>query len=198
MPQPEIRQAIPSAPAPKAQPVPAKPEPKIQPTPAEKAPAPSEPKAAASAREDGEIWARLQNQYKAGLRTDKRVFLNRASGVLSGGVLTVTCPDDMVKRYLDCPEVNEVLQRVTEAQCGSPVRVVFTLGSGKPAPLHRPDTESAPPKRTKPAPNGTESAPSVPAEKPAETPPWEAPPPASDRMDELLEEAGRLDNFNIK
>ena len=198
VPQPEIRQAIPSAPAPKAQPVPAKPEPKIQPTPAEKAPAPSEPKTATSAREDGEIWARLQNQYKAGLRTDKRVFLNRASGVLSGGVLTVTCPDDMVKRYLDCPEVNGVLQRVTEAQCGSPVRVVFTLGSGKPAPLHRSDTGSAPPKRTKPAPNGTESAPSVPAEKPAETPPWEAPPPASDRMDELLAEAGRLDNFNIK
>ena len=198
VPQPEIRQAIPSAPAPKAQPVPAKPEPKIQPTPAEKAPVPSEPKAAASAREDGEIWARLQNQYKAGLRTDKRVFLNRASGVLSGGVLTVTCPDDMVKRYLDCPEVNGVLQSVTEAQCGSPVRVVFTLGSGKPAPLHRSDTESASPKRTKPAPNSTESAPSVPAEKPAETPPWEAPPPASDRMDELLEEAGRLDNFNIK
>ena len=198
VPQPEIRQAIPSAPAPKAQPVPAKPEPKIQPVPAEKAPAPSEPKAAASAREDGEIWARLQNQYKAGLRTDKRVFLNRASGVLSGGVLTVTCPDDMVKRYLDCPEVNGVLQSVTEAQCGSPVRVVFTLGSGKSAPLHRPDTGSAPPKRTKPAPNGTESAPPVPEEKPAETPPWEAPPPASDRMDELLEEAGRLDNFNIK
>ena len=115
VPQPEIRQAIPSAPAPKARPVPAKPEPKIQPAPAEKAPAPSEPKAAASAREDGEIWARLQNQYKAGLRTDKRVFLNRASGVLSGGVLTVTCPDDMVKRYLDCPEVNGVLQSVTEA-----------------------------------------------------------------------------------
>lgn len=197
-PQPEIRQPIPSAPAPKAQPVPAKPEPKIQPAPAEKAPAPSEPKAAASAREDGEIWARLQNQYKAGLRTDKRVFLNRASGVLSGGVLTVTCPDDMVKRYLDCPEVNGVLQSVTEAQCGSSVRVVFTLGSAKSAPLHRSDTESAPPKRTKPAPNGTESAPPVPAEKPAETPPWEAPPPASDRMDELLEEAGRLDNFNIK
>ena len=66
MPQPEIRQPIPSAPAPKAQPVPAKPESKIQPAPAEKVPAPSEPKAAASAREDGEIWARLQTSIRPG------------------------------------------------------------------------------------------------------------------------------------
>ncbi len=202
MAQPEMSKPIPAALAPQPEPAPVRPEPKTDPAPEKNIPAPppadTAPKQAAPAGEDSEIWARLQNQYKAALRMDKRVFLNRAGGILANGVLTVTCPDDMVKKYLDCPEVNQVLQSVTESACGHPVRVVFTLGKGRSPNQPRNVTAPRPQKRTETAPNFTETAPPAPAEKPAETPPWEAPPPSSDRMDELLAEGSRLDHFNIK
>ena len=47
------------------------------------------------------------------------------------GVLTVACRDEMVKNYLDCPEVVTVLESVTGEEAGCPVRVLFTLGQGK-------------------------------------------------------------------
>ncbi len=201
-PQPEISKPIPVAPAPQPEPTPAKTEPKAPPAPEKNSPAPPPvdpaPKQTAPAGEDSEIWGRLQNQYKGALRMDKRVFLNRASGILANGVLAVTCPDDMVKKYLDCPDVNQVLQSVTESACGHPVRVVFTLGKGKSPTQPRNVTAPRSQKHTETAPNVTETAPPAPAEKPAETPPWEAPPPPSDRMGELLAEGSRLDNFNIK
>lgn len=192
----------PAAPAPKPQPAPVSPEPKPQPATEKNTspptPTPAAAQAAAPAGEDSEIWARLQNRYKAALRMDKRVFLNRASGTLSGGVLTVVCQDDMVKNYLDCPDVNRVLQSVTEEECGGPVRVVFTLGDGSSAAPHRGRSTPPAPRPRETAPSATDAAPSAPPKSPSEAPPWEAPSTPADRMDELVTEGRRLDNFNIK
>ena len=192
----------PAAPAPKPQPAPVKSEPKPQPATEKNTspptPTPAAAQAVAPAGEDSEIWARLQNRYKAALRMDKRVFLNRASGILSGGVLTVVCQDDMVKNYLDCPDVNRVLQSVTEEECGGPVRVVFTLGDGSSAAPHRGRSTPPAPRPRETAPSATDAAPSAPPKSPSEAPPWEAPSTPADRMDELVTEGRRLDNFNIK
>ena len=138
---------------------------------------------------DGDIWERLQNKFKAALRIDKRVFLNAASGTLSGGVLAVACRDEMVKNYLDCPEVTSVLESVTGAESGGPVRVVFTLDTGaKSAKISKQSSKSS----------GEGSKPKATQNAPEQTPPWEAPSADDDRMNELLAEGGRLDNFNIK
>ena len=192
----------PAAPAPKPQPAPVKSEPKPQPATEKNisppTPTPAAAQAAAPAGEDSEIWARLQNRYKAALRMDKRVFLNRASGTLSGGVLTVVCQDDMVKNYLDYPDVNRVLQSVTEEECGGPVRVVFTLGDGSSAAPHRGRSTPPAPRPRETTPSATDAAPSAPPKSPSEAPPWEAPSTPADRMDELVTEGRRLDNFNIK
>ena len=162
------------------------------------APVASSPEAIPAAPDgaDTGIWDRLKEHYKAGLRVDKRVFLNGASGTLADGVLTVTCRDAMVKNYLDCPEVNEVLERVTGKETGGPVRVVFTLGTvantAKPystAPTQKQKNTISPAPKSTPEPAQTQ---------PQQTPPWESAPAGTDRMSELLAEGGRLDNFNIK
>jgi len=128
------------SPAPTA-PASPKPEPKADPAPQAQALKPEpitpvpQPKTSPAGGDSG-IWDRLKEHYKAALRVDKRVFLNGASGTLSGGVLTVVCRDEMVKNYLDCPEVNEVLCRVTEKEAGCPVRLVFTLGAVQKSEKH--------------------------------------------------------------
>ena len=180
---------------------PAKPEPKADPVPRAQAPVP-EPTAPAPQPEvspagaDSGIWDRLREHYKAGLRVDKRVFLNGASGTLADGVLTVACRDEMVKNYLDCPEVNQVLERVTEKETGCPVRVVFTLGT-VPKPGKQYSTPSVP-KQKNTTPPAPENTPKPTPPQPEQTPPWESAPAGADRMNELLAEGGRLDHFNIK
>ncbi len=201
-----------SAPATSAEPEPKQPERKP-------APAPSQTEKSPVSAGDSDIWQRLQNRYKGALRVDKRVFLNGASGTLADGVLTVVCRDEMVKNYLDCPEVNQVLENVTAEEIGGAVRVVFTLGQVKPPARQRPDTPSnmttgtatntttnfttnptanttSEPGRNTAAPMGDET----PREEPPmpQTPPWEASPSGTDRMNELLAEGSRLDHFNIK
>ena len=104
----------------------------------------------------------------------------------------------MVKNYLDCPDVNRVLQSVTEEECGGPVRVVFTLGDGSSAAPHRGRSTPPAPRPRETAPSATDAAPSAPPKSPSEAPPWEAPSTPADRMDELVTEGRRLDNFNIK
>ena len=205
--------AAPAAAAPQAPPpapaVPAQAEPSVPPRPASKpnpAPRPQapdpEPIAPVPQPEtsptggDSDIWDRLKEHYKAALRVDKRVFLNGASGTLSDGVLTVVCRDEMVKNYLDCPEVNEVLCRVTEKEAGCPVRLIFTLGNMQKSEKHH-STPSAPKQKntTPPAPEGI---PKQAQPHPEQIPPWESAPAGTDRMNELLVEGDRLDNFNIK
>ena len=205
--------AAPAAAAPQAPPpapaVPAQAEPSVPPRPASKpnpAPRPQapdpEPIAPVPQPEtsptggDSDIWDRLKEHYKAALRVDKRVFLNGASGSLSDGVLTVVCRDEMVKNYLDCPEVNEVLCRVTEKEAGCPVRLIFTLGNMQKSEKHH-STPSAPKQKntTPPAPEGI---PKQAQPHPEQIPPWESAPAGTDRMNELLVEGDRLDNFNIK
>ena len=172
----------PAAPADSAaDPEPAAPAPRPEPSPA---------------GEDSGIWDRLKEYYKAALRVDKRVFLNGASGTLADGVLTVVCRDEMVKNYLDCPEVNEVLERVTGKEAGCPVRVVFTLGTvPKSGKQHSTPAATRQKNTIPPVP---ESIPEPAQPQPEQTPPWESAPAGADRMNELLAEGGRLDNFNIK
>ena len=174
-----IRRTAPQAQAPKPEPITPVPQPKTSPTGG-----------------DSGIWDRLKEHYKAALRVDKRVFLNGASGTLSDGVLTVVCRDEMVKNYLDCPEVNEVLCRVTEKEAGCPVRLVFTLGTVQKSEKHH-STPSAPKQKntTPPAPEGISKQTQP---HPEQIPPWESAPAGTDRMNELLVEGDRLDNFNIK
>ena len=145
---------------------------------------------------DDDIWKRLQNRYKGALRMDKRVFLNGASGTLTDGVLTVACRDEMVKNYLDCPEVVTVLESVTGEEAGCPVRVLFTLGQGKNTGAQHGESPASPHQNTGTTPRKcTEESKGAP---PRQTPPWESPSAGVDRMTELLAEGGRLDNFNIK
>ena len=197
--QPQVPNPAPAAPAQAEPPAPSKPKPK--PTPRAQAPDP-EPAAPAPrpepspAGEDSGIWDRLKEYYKAALRVDKRVFLNGASGTLADGVLTVVCRDEMVKNYLDCPEVNEVLERVTGKEAGCPVRVVFTLGTvPKSGKQHSTPAATRQKNTIPPVP---ESIPEPAQPQPEQTPPWESAPAGADRMNELLAEGGRLDNFNIK
>ena len=187
-------------PAPMAPP-PSRPEPEPDPAPRAQAPDPEpiapvpQPETSPAGGDSG-IWNRLKEHYKAALRVDKRVFLNGASGTLSDGVLTVVCRDEMVKNYLDCPEVNEVLCRVTEKEAGCPVRLVFALGNVQKSEKHH-STPSAPKQKntTPPAPEGI---PKQAQPHPEQIPPWESAPAGTDRMNELLVEGDRLDNFNIK
>ena len=205
-PQTQTPPPAPAAPARTESPAPTapaspKPESKADPTPQAQAPKPEpitpvpQSKTSPTGGDSG-IWDRLKEHYKAALRVDKRVFLNGASGTLSDGVLTVVCRDEMVKNYLDCPEVNEVLCRVTEKEAGCPVRLVFTLGTVQKSEKHH-STPSAPKQKntTPPAPEGI---PKQAQPHPEQIPPWESAPAGTDRMNELLVEGDRLDNFNIK
>lgn len=205
-PQTQTPPPAPAAPARTESPAPTapaspKPKPKADPAPQAQAPKPEpitpvpQPKTSPAGGDSG-IWDRLKEHYKAALRVDKRVFLNGASGTLSDGVLTVVCRDEMVKNYLDCPEVNEVLCRVTEKEAGCPVRLVFTLGTVQKAEKHH-STPSAP-KQKNTTPLAPEGISKQAQPHPEQIPPWESAPAGTDRMNELLVEGDRLDNFNIK
>ena len=88
----------------------------------------AEKKAAApsSAGGDSTIWGQLIDQYKGRLPVNQRVFLNMASGVLSGDRLTVYCDNDFVRTSLDLPSVVQVLREVTSGYVGHPVNVFLT------------------------------------------------------------------------
>ncbi len=205
-PQTQAPPPAPTAPARTESPAPTapaspKPEPKADPAPQAQAPKPEpitpvpQPKTSPAGGDSG-IWDRLKEHYKAALRVDKRVFLNGASGTLSDGVLTIVCRDEMVKNYLDCPEVNEVLCRVTEKEAGCPVRLIFTLGTVQKSENHHSTPSASKQKNTTPpAPEGISKQAQP---HPEQIPPWESAPAGTDRMNELLVEGDRLDNFNIK
>ena len=98
------------------------PEPKSEPAP-EPPPAPGD-----GAADDGEIFARLMENYKNRLTPDKRAFVGMAKGRLSGGVLTVYCGTDVQKSMLDTPAVTQVLSEVTAQSVGRSVTVRFEVG----------------------------------------------------------------------
>ena len=96
-------------------------------------------------------------------------------------------------------ESEEVARKMTEnleKEAGCPVRLIFTLGNVQKSEKHH-STPSAPKQKntTPPAPEGISKQAQP---HPEQIPPWESAPAGTDRMNELLVEGDRLDNFNIK
>ena len=175
------------------------------PTQATAAPAPPAPAAegapaASAAGGDSQVWAALIEHYKGPLTIPDRVWLNQATGVLEGDILTVTCANDLVKQQLSRKAIEDVLCGVTSRHVGRPVRVQFTVGGGPAAPVRRAPARPAP--RPVPAPPADDyERPPLPEEAPPappDLPPWEVPVPHRDKLDELVENAKQLDNFRIK
>ena len=118
------------------------------PKPAPKAPrrsAPADPAPSASSG-DSHLWTQLLDQFKGRLPVNHRVFLNMASGTVEGDCLTVHCRNDFVRDSLNNRTVLAVLEEVTSAAVGSPIRVMLTVGGETPS-----------------APRSTRSAPKPPA-----------------------------------
>ena len=175
------------------------------------APAPAAEAAPASSGADTAIWGQLIDHYKGRLPVNHRVFLNMASGALEDDCLTVYCNNDFVRDSLDHPSVVSVLQEVTSGAVGHSVRVQMTVGkapaSGGGAPRR---TRVTPMPAPAPAPASTPAAvPAAPRASvapapkpqpaaPAQTPPWEEPSAAKDKLDEIMDSAQKLDHFKIK
>ena len=145
-------------------------------------PAPKAEKKPPAAPADGGVWDKLLNHYKGRLPVNHRVFLNMARGTLRGDVLTVYCSNDFVRSSLDNPTVLGVLQEVTSAETGSPVRVELTVG--QPAAEPAPAAQPVQPAKAE----TTQAAAQAPAPEP----------PAADALDELVRSASALDHFKIK
>ncbi len=77
---------------------------------------------------DGDVFARLMEQYKNRLSVDKRAFIGMVGGRVQGEVLTVYCPTEMQKVMLDTDGVTRVLEEVTSRALGRTIRVRFTVG----------------------------------------------------------------------
>ena len=197
---PPPREASPApAPVPVSAPVPTQ-APAAEGPHASPAPAAEGAPAASAAGGDSQVWAALIEHYKGPLTIPDRVWLNQATGVLEGDILTVTCANDLVKQQLSRKAVEDVLCGVTSRHVGRPVRVQFTVGGGPAAPVRRAPARPAP--RPVPAPPADDyERPPLPEEAPPappDLPPWEVPVPHRDKLDELVENAKQLDNFRIK
>ena len=151
-----------------------------------------------------------------------RVFLNMAAGTVEGDCLTVHCRNDFVRDSLNNRTVLAVLEEVTSAAVGSPVRVMLTVGgetpsAPRPAPKPpRPAPEPAPaPEKERPPlpeepplpaepsrppePKAEEERPPLPEEPSAQEeniPPWEG--GSKDRLEELIGPGSQLEHFKIK
>lgn len=179
-------------------------------------PAPSAPAG------DSRLWTQLLDQFKGRLPVNHRVFLNMASGTVEGDCLTVHCRNDFVRDSLNNRTVLAVLEEVTSAAVGSPVRVMLTVGgetpsaprpapkSPRPAPKQTPTPEKerpplpeepplpAEPSRL-PEPKAEEERPPLPEEPLAQAenaPPWEG--GSKDRLEELIGPGSQLEHFKIK
>ena len=154
-----------------------------------------------------------------------RVFLNMASGTVEGDCLTVHCRNDFVRDSLNNRTVLAVLEEVTSAAVGSPVRVMLTVGGetpsaprptrsapkpSRPTPEQTPTPEEerpplpeepplpAEPSRP-PEPKAEEERPPLPEEPSAQeenAPPWEG--GSKDRLEELIGPGSQLEHFKIK
>ena len=197
------------------------------PKPAPKAPrrsAPADPAPSASSG-DSHLWTQLLDQFKGRLPVNHRVFLNMASGTVEGDCLTVHCRNDFVRDSLNNRTVLAVLEEVTSAAVGSPIRVMLTVGGEtpsaprstrsapkppRPAPEQTPTPEEerpplpeepplpAEPSRP-PEPKAEEERPPLPEEPSAQEeniPPWEG--GSKDRLEELIGPGSQLEHFKIK
>ena len=182
-------------------------------------PAPSAPAG------DSRLWTQLLDQFKGRLPVNHRVFLNMASGTVEGDCLTVHCRNDFVRDSLNNRTVLAVLEEVTSAAVGSPIRVMLTVGGEtpsaprstrsapkppRPAPEQTPTPEEerpplpeepplpAEPSRP-PEPKAEEERPPLPEEPSAQeenAPPWEG--GSKDRLEELIGPGSQLEHFKIK
>lgn len=150
-----------------------------------------------------------------------RVFLNMASGTVEGDCLTVHCRNDFVRDSLNNRTVLAVLEEVTSAAVGSPVRVMRrwaakrhlppALPRSPPAPLRNPlrtgEGAPSPAGGAAPAcgaipPPGAESGggrsplPEEPSAQEENAPPWEG--GSKDRLEELIGPGQQLEHFKIK
>ena len=178
-------------------------------------PAPSAPAG------DSRLWTQLLDQFKGRLPVNHRVFLNMASGTVEGDCLTVHCRNDFVRDSLNNRTVLAVLEEVTSAAVGSPVRVMLTVGGEtpsaprpapkppRPAPEQTPTPEERPPLPEEPPlpaepsrppePIAEEERPPLPEEPSAQeenAPPWEG--GSKDRLEELIGPGSQLEHFKIK
>lgn len=195
--------------------------PKSAPKPTRRSPAPSDPAPSAPAG-DSRLWTQLLDQFKGRLPVNHRVFLNMASGTVEGDCLTVHCRNDFVRDSLNNRTVLAVLEEVTSAAVGSPVRVMLTVGgetpsAPRPAPKpprpapeqtptleeERPPLPEEPPLPAEPSrppePIAEEERPPLPEEPSAQeenAPPWEG--GSKDRLEELIGPGSQLEHFKIK
>ncbi len=207
--------------------IPEEPQRSSAPKPAPKAPrrsAPADPAPSAPAG-DSRLWTQLLDQFKGRLPVNHRVFLNMASGTVEGDCLTVHCRNDFVRDSLNNRTVLAVLEEVTSAAVGSPIRVMLTVGGETPS---APRSTRSAPKPPRPAPEQTptpeEERPPLPEEPPLPAepsrppepiaeeerpplpevpsaqeeniPPWEG--GSKDRLEELIGPGSQLEHFKIK
>ena len=204
--------------------IPEEPQRSSAPKPAPKAPRRSAPAAPAPSAPAGDsrLWTQLLDQFKGRLPVNHRVFLNMASGTVEGDCLTVHCRNDFVRDSLNNRTVLAVLEEVTSAAVGSPVRVMLAVGgetpsAPRPAPKHprpapeqtptpeeeRPPLPEEPPLPAEPSrppePKAEEERPPLPEEPSAQeenAPPWEG--GSKDRLEELIGPGSQLEHFKIK
>lgn len=203
--------------------IPEEPQRPAAPKPAHRTPRRSAPAAPAPSASTGDsrLWTQLLDQFKGRLPVNHRVFLNMASGTVEGDCLTVHCRNDFVRDSLNNRTVLAVLEEVTSAAVGSPVRVMLTVGgetpsAPRPAPKpHRPAPEQTPTPEERPPlpeepplpaepsrppePKAEEERPPLPEEPSAQeenTPPWEG--GSKDRLEELIGPGSQLEHFKIK
>lgn len=204
--------------------IPEEPQRSSAPKPAPKAPRRSAPAAPAPSAPAGDsrLWTQLLDQFKGRLPVNHRVFLNMASGTVEGDCLTVHCRNDFVRDSLNNRTVLAVLEEVTSAAVGSPVRVMLAVGgetpsAPRPAPKpprpapeqtptpeeERPPLPEEPPLPAEPSrppePKAEEERPPLPEEPSAQeenAPPWEG--GSKDRLEELIGPGSQLEHFKIK
>ena len=186
--------------------------------------APADPAPSAPAG-DSRLWTQLLDQFKGRLPVNHRVFLNMASGTVEGDCLTVHCRNDFVRDSLNNRTVLAVLEGVTSAAVGSPIRVMLTVGgetpsaprstcsapkpprpAPEPAPApekERPPMPEEPPLPAEPSrppePKAEEERPPLPEVPPVQEeniPPWEG--GSKDRLEELIGPGSQLEHFKIK
>jgi len=106
-------------------------EPAAPPTP-EVSSSPPGPASPASSESAGgaEWWHALAEECKGRLPPMYRVFLDRCSGELKDGALTVYAPDEITKGRLDNDRVLGALQELSALRADGPVTVRLTVGDG--------------------------------------------------------------------
>ena len=64
-------------------------------------------------------------------------MLDDADGTMEDGSMVVRCGDELTMETLNCPEVVQVIQKVSEEAVGEPIAVRFLLGDGSARPVDK-------------------------------------------------------------